>query len=113
MDHTITEESGVVVVALNGDIDLEFSSQAREVLLKAAGEAVVAVVVDMSGVGMVDSSGVASLLEAFQAARTRGKGFVLAGAGQPVVRVLKLAGLDTVFEIAADVEAARKSLAEE
>ncbi len=112
MDHTITEEGDVVVVALKGDIDLEFSFHAREVLLEAVGEAL-AVVVDMSGVGMVDSSGVASLLEAFQAARKRGKGFVLAAVGQPVIRVLKLARLDTVFEIADDVEAAKKSLAEE
>ncbi len=112
MDHTITEEGGVVVVALNGDIDLEFSSHAREVLLKAVDKGL-AVVVDMSSVGMVDSSGIASLLEAFQAARMRGKGLVLAGVGQSVVRFLKLARLDTVFEIADDVEAAKQSLAEE
>ena len=110
MDHTITGEGDVVVVAWKGDIDLEFSPQAREVLLEAAGEAS-AVVVDLSGVGMIDSSGIASLLEAFQAARKRGKGFVLACVGQSVDRVLKLARLDTVFEIADDVEAAKRTFA--
>ncbi len=112
MDHTITEDGGLVVVALKGDIDLEYSSDAREVLLEAAAEAS-AVVVDLSGVGMIDSSGVASLLEAFQEARKRGKGFVLAAVDQSVIRVLKLARLDTVFEIADDVETAKASLAEE
>mgnify|MGYP002725768394 CR=1 FL=1 len=111
MDHTITEEGNLVVVALKGDIDLQYSPKARDVLLEAAGDAH-GVVVDMSGVGMIDSSGVASLLEAFQTCRNRGKGFVLAAADEPVFRVLKLARLDTVFEIAEDLEKARKLLAE-
>lgn len=67
------------------------------------------VVVDLSGVTIIDSSGVACLLEAFNSVRHRGKGFILASVDESILRVLKLARLDTVFEIADDVEAARRA----
>ena len=109
MEHTVNEKGDVVIVALKGEIDLEYSAAMREILLEAAGKGS-GVVVDLSGVTMIDSSGVAGLLEAFQSARKRGKGFILASVDESVLRVLKLARLDTVFEIADDIEAARQSL---
>lgn len=112
MDHTITNDGDCVVVALHGDIDLLYSAHAREILLKATDEAL-AVVVDLSGVGMIDSSGVASLLEALQASRKRNQRFILAAIDPSVDRVLKLARLETVFEITDDVDTAMLSLAED
>ncbi len=109
MEHDVSEEDGLVIVALKGEIDLEYSAAAREILLEAAGKGS-GVVVDLSGVTMIDSSGVASLLEAFQSARNHGKGFILASVDESVLRVLRLARLDTVFEIADDVEAARQAI---
>ncbi len=109
MEHTVTEDGDLVVVALKGEIDLEYSSQVRKVLLDVIGDPH-GIIVDMSGVSMIDSSGVASLLEAFQTARKRGKEFVLASVGESVSRVLKLARLDTVFKIADDVEGAKQAI---
>ena len=109
MQHVVTEEDGLVIVALKGDIDQEYSASARDIFLKAVDEGA-GVVVDLSGVTMIDSSGVAGLLEAFQSARHRGKGFILASVNESVLRVLKLARLDTVFEIVDDVEAARRAI---
>lgn len=109
MEHTVTEDGDLVIVALKGEIDLEYSNQVRKVLLDVIGEPH-GIVVDMSGVSMIDSSGVASLLEAFQTARKRGKKFVLASVGESVSRVLKLARLDTVFKIADDVEGAKQAI---
>ena len=112
MDHTITNDGDCVIVALHGDIDLQYSGHAREVLLQATDEAL-SVVVGMSGVGMIiDSSGVASLLEALQASRKRNRRFFLAAIDPSVDRVLMLARLETVFEITDDVAAAKLSLAE-
>ena len=109
MEFTITEESDLTVVALKGEIDLEFSNDMRDVLLGAVGDAR-GVVIDLSEVSMIDSSGIASLLEAFQTARNRGKDFVLAAVDESVLRVFKLARLDTVFHIENDVDAAKKAL---
>ena len=110
MEYTITEENDLVIIALKGEIDLEFSNDMREVLLGAVGDAE-GIVVDLSGVSMIDSSGIASLLEAFQNARKRGKNFVLAAADDSVLRVLKLARLDTVFHVEDDLDSAKKALA--
>ena len=110
MEHIVTEDGDLVIIALKGDIDLEYSAPAREILLEAAGKGS-GVIVDLSGVTMIDSSGIAGLLEAFQSARNHGKGFILASVDESVLRVLKLARLDTVFEIADDVAAAKQSLA--
>ncbi|MAF96547.1 MAG: anti-anti-sigma factor [Rhodospirillaceae bacterium] len=109
MELSIAEEGEIVVVTLKGDIDLKDSSRMRQNLLDVPGDAR-AVIVDLSGVAMIDSSGIASLLEGFQEARKKGKDFVLAAPGDPVMRVLKLARLDTVFRIADDVTAAKEAV---
>ncbi len=109
MELSIVDEGEIVVVTLKGGIDLEHSSRMRQNLLDILGDAR-AVIVDLAGVTMIDSSGIASLLEGFQEARKKGKEFILAAPGDPVMRVLKLARLDTVFEIADDVTAAKESV---
>jgi len=110
MRHSVTQDDDITVVALTGDIDLEFSSSMRKVLLDSIAKGR-AVAVDLSAVSMIDSSGVASLLEAFQSARKRGKKLVLAAPPDTVMRVLKLARLDTVFQIVDDVASAKQALA--
>ena len=109
MELSIVEEGYIAVVTLKGDLDLEHSRRMRQNLLDILGKAR-AVIVDLAGVTMIDSSGIASLLEGFQEARKKGKDFVLAAPGDPVIRVLKLARLDTVFQIADDVTAAKKAV---
>ena len=74
MEHTVREEQGNVVVSFKGDVDLEHSPTAREVLLKCVGEGQ-DVFVDLSAVSYIDSSGVASLVEAFQASKKKGTRF--------------------------------------
>ncbi len=103
----VTHRDGAVVVAIEGDIDLHVSGDVRERLLALVNENQ-AVVVDMSLVSGIDSSGVASLLEAFQRAGKRARSLVLAAAGDSVMRVLRLARLDTVFKLAGTVEEALK-----
>ena len=109
MELSIVEEGNIAVVTLKGDLDLEHSKRMRQNLLDILGKAR-AVIVDLAGVTMIDSSGIASLLEGFQEARKKGKDLVLAAPGDPVIRVLKLARLDTVFQIADDVTAAKKAV---
>jgi anti-sigma B factor antagonist len=58
-----------------------------------------AVIVDLSGVSYIDSSGVASLVEAYQTARKGETSFALANVSQAAMRVLELARLDKVFTI--------------
>ena len=103
MEHKIREEPSAVVVAFEGDVDLESSRRAREVLLECVGRKR-AVLVDLSQVTYIDSSGVAALVESFQSARKGGTTFALAAVSEATMRVLQLARLDKVFTIFASVE---------
>jgi anti-sigma B factor antagonist len=96
---------GTAVVALTGDVDLQSSPGVRQQLL-ACFEDTARVVVDLAGVTYIDSSGVASLVEAFQMARKKGGAFSLVSVSPAVMRVLNLARLDKVFAIHPSVDAA-------
>ena len=98
MEHSTTEESGALIVSLQGDVDLETSPRAREVLLDSVGRSK-SVLVDLSGVPYIDSSGVASLVEAFQLAKRNDTEFALVCVNPAARRVLELARLDKVFRI--------------
>ncbi len=99
----VRQREGVRVVELSGEVDLESSPAARQVLLDAVA-AGGPLLVDLSGVDYIDSSGIASLVEAFQAARSRGTRFGLVAVSPAAMRVLRLARLDRVFEIHEDLE---------
>ena len=100
MKHRIEQKGAGIVVFLEGDVDLQSSPRARDVLLEAV-ERSDRVVVDLSAVGYIDSSGIAALVEALQRSRQRpaGSTLALAAVSDPVLRVLKLARLDRVFTI--------------
>ena len=102
MTHRVREERGILVVSFQGDVDLEYSPKARRVLLDTV-EQRRDVLVDLSGVSYIDSSGVANLVEAFQLSRQNGTGFALVSVNPAALRVLQLARLDKVFTIHASL----------
>lgn len=105
MKHEIRESGGHTVVAFEGDVDLDSSPAARKILLDCV-KLKRPVVVDMSQVSYIDSSGVASLVESLQAARKASLGFALAAVSESAMRVLQLARLDKVFSIHATLDEA-------
>jgi anti-sigma B factor antagonist len=92
-------------MALSGEIDLQHSPDVRRKLMELMFERR-DVLVDLAQVSYIDSSGVASLVEAYQMARRNATRFVLVAVSQPVMRVLQLARLDKVFTLADSAEAA-------
>jgi anti-sigma B factor antagonist len=102
MKHRIIEEQEGIVVALSGDVDLQSSPAARTTLLAAVGRGR-PIFVDLSDVTYIDSSGIASLVEALQDARKRGCSFALVAVSEAAHRVLQLARLDKVFAIHASL----------
>lgn len=98
MEHEVREEEGTLIVSLNGDVDLEHAPKARRLLLDCVGKGKT-VLVDLSGVGYIDSSGIASLVEAYQTARKNCSRFALVSVSAGAMRVLGLARLNKVFTI--------------
>jgi anti-sigma B factor antagonist len=102
MIFRVTEDDKAATVFLTGDIDLERSPAARAALLATLSRGR-PLVVDLAGVSYMDSSGVASLVEAYQKARAASLDFSLARVGAQVLKVLTLARLDKVFPILSTV----------
>jgi anti-sigma B factor antagonist len=103
MKYNTREDRGAFIVSFEGDVDLESSRVARKALLEAVGKGA-PVVVDLSQVGYMDSSGIASMVEALQASKKAKQSFALANVSESADRVIRLARLDRVFTIHATLE---------
>lgn len=106
MEATCEERDDTTVVRVTGEVDLYTSPRMREAILKSLSRRRPNVVVDLSGVSYMDSSGIATLVEALHETRNRKGRLVLAGLNDRVREVFELARLHSVFELAASVEAA-------
>lgn len=98
MSYRVEQLDQQATVYLTGEIDLDSSPTARRVLLESV-DRHPAVHVDMSAVDYIDSSGVASLVEALQRARKKSVDFHLVQVSDATLKVLALARLDKVFSI--------------
>lgn len=98
MQCSLHTEGQYTVVSLSGDVDLHYSPVARRQILDQLEENN-NVLVDLSGVSYIDSSGIASLVEGFQLARNKKLQFGLVGVSEAAQQVLQLARLDKVFQI--------------
>ena len=98
MECTTSQEGEFIIVSLIGEVDLHYSPEARKCILDNLDKEV-NVLVDLSQVKYIDSSGVASLVEGFQLARSKNLLFGLVGVSPAARQVLQLARLDKVFQI--------------
>lgn len=102
--YDIREEGEYLIVQLCGEVDLSCSPEARKMILRCLNDAR-HTLVDLSAVTYIDSSGIASLVEGYQTARTNDLRFGLVGVSAAALSVLQLARLDKVFPIHASVAA--------
>ena len=86
MNCEIRDEGGVAVIALSGDIDLKTSPELRATLLDCVGTKP-GVLVDMAAVSYIDSSGVASLVEAYQSAKRGSISFALVAVSEAAIKL--------------------------
>jgi anti-sigma B factor antagonist len=98
MSYKTRIEGDFTIIDLSGEVDLHHSPVARKLIL-AQIKARYHVLIDLSAVTYIDSSGVANLVEGLQQAKQHQLEFGLIGVSVPVLQVLQLARLDRVFEI--------------
>jgi anti-sigma B factor antagonist len=88
------------ILDVSGDIDLATSPELRKALLRELRELrMPRVVLNLKAVRYIDSSGVASLVEALKASRDVGSRFILFGLNTTTREVLQLSKLLKIFEI--------------
>lgn len=103
-------DGGVVIVAVSGEVDKNSSPQVRDTLVPLFAEKLRAVVVDLSGVSYIDSSGIATLTEGLQLSHRSGMAFRLSGMPPEIKHVFEVARLVGIFEIFDTREAALEGL---
>src|SRR3712207_5055159 len=84
--------------------------QLRDGLQPVVDEGAAQVVVDLAGVGFMDSSALGTLVVMFKALRQGGGRLCLAGVQQPVRVLLKVTSVDRVIDIYDTVQAAEQSM---
>lgn len=107
---TTKTEDDIALVSVEGEIDMFTSPNLRDTLLPFFTPKTRGVIVDLSKVGFMDSSGIATLVEGLQWSKKQGRAFILAGLGSTVHNALSLTKLDNVFSIAADAKTALSEL---
>lgn len=98
------------VLAIAGEVDLHRSPEVKERLNPLIEQKRPSVVVDLSEVSYIDSSGLALLIEAMQRVQSYGGKLALCGIRENVKAIFEIARLDQVFRIFPDVSAARAGL---
>lgn len=100
----------VAVVNLTGRMDSAGVQAASEVFRALVTQAGRSTVIDMSGVEFMASVGMRLFIEAQKALAAKGAKLVLAGPRELVAEGLRIAGIDRMLLVAADVPAAMAAL---
>jgi len=107
MNISTRQQAGSTLVDVQGDIDLYNSPEVRKIILEELKEKKVArLIVNLTGVRYIDSSGVASLVEGLKVSRTMSSRFMLYGLSPAAREVLELSRLIRVFEVYASEQEA-------
>ena len=105
MQMTVTDFEHFKVVKLTGEVDLHNSREVKNLLLEKL-ESMHHILVDFAELDYIDSSGMATLVEAFNLSRTKALNFHIVGAKGAPLQVLQLTRLDSVFSLLESFEQA-------
>lgn len=98
------------MVDVGGEVDLFTAPRLREQILKLIETGRHNIVVDLTSVGFMDSTGLGSLVGALKRVKERDGALVLVGTNRAVHRVLSITGLSEIFPMYDTVEDALKSI---
>jgi len=98
--------AGRAVLAVAGEIDVYSAPTLRDRLTDLIESGERTVIVDLSGVGFLDSTGLGALVAGLKQANALGGELPLVCAQDRILRLFRITGLDSVFTIHASVDAA-------
>jgi anti-anti-sigma factor len=106
------EGADVVVARLTGELDVSGAESTEQRIVEAVPSSARGVVVDMSELEFIDSSGISMLFALARRVGSRRQELrVVAPAGQPVARVLDIVEFDKAAPVHADVDSAVAEIA--
>jgi anti-sigma B factor antagonist len=102
---------GYPVVAVSGEVDVYSAPSLKESITDLLTSGASTVVVDLSGVAFLDSTGLGALVEARAATSDAGGSLPLVCSQERIIKLFTITGLDEVFAIHPTVDEAVASLA--
>lgn len=109
MEVDVTAKPGAVLLKPHGDVDLSCARELQGALHQALREKPARLIVDLADVPYMDSSGVATLVEAMQIARKGKTSVILCNMQEKVRSIFEIARLDRVFKIVGSADEALAS----
>lgn len=110
IEVSVQEFEKGVILAVSGDVDLYSSPEVRKRLIELTSKKTKNILVDLTRVTYMDSSGVATLVEGLQQVGKYKGQLILFGLGAVVKEVFELSRLDKVFDICSDQQAAMEKV---
>ncbi len=99
-----------LILTLRGPLDAANALQLKSGLKRLAADGHVQLIVDLTNVHFIDSSGLSALVSGLRAAREAGGTLILAGLNEQIRLAFKLSQLDRVFESYPDSATAQDAL---
>ncbi len=94
-----SEQPGVAVLDVRGEIDVATSPELQEILVELIGRGPELLIVNLTDVSFIDSTGLGVLVGAVRDVRARGGDLRLVVTEPHIVKLLELTGLDEVFSV--------------
>ena len=98
MTYKVSEEGNVSTVFLNGEIDMDVTEKAKEVILPLV-EAGKEVHLNLKDVAYMDSSGISVLIESHQMALEKNTKVVVKEVSKSVLKVIMMAKLEQILNL--------------
>jgi anti-anti-sigma factor len=98
MAYQVTEENNISTVFLNGEIDMDVTDKAKDVILPLI-EAGKEVHINLKDVEYMDSSGISVLIESHQKAMELGTKVTLKEISKSVLKVIMMAKLEQILNL--------------
>jgi anti-sigma B factor antagonist len=108
MNVTRQNHGKAALFLVEGQVDMHTSPDLRRHLREALTDRCSRVVVDLASVSFIDSSGLATLIEALQATRKYGGSLRLCGLSPNVKNLFRLSNLTSIFDLRENREEAVK-----
>jgi len=110
MPLSVREDGSITVISVEGDLvigapEAEFKKTVAHLLERGRTN----LLIDLSAVGFLDSSGLGSLVRALTTSQNEGGSTKLVGVGPQVRKLLEMTKLDSVFEMYDNLESAASS----
>ena len=98
MTYKVTEEGNIATVHLDGEIDMDVTEKAKEVIMPLI-EAKKEVHLNLKEVQYMDSSGISVLIESHQKAMEIGTKVTLKEISKSVLKVIMMAKLEQILNL--------------